>query len=929
MFSIATVTFLVPWVFIGLISLPLLWWLMRFTPPLAKKIFFPSLKLLNDIKTLDQTPKHTPFWLLILRMLIVLLLIFAFAHPILKKPLSLSGSKLVIMIVDNDWAAANFWQEMNNIFDKLFDQLEIEDKKIIVIPTISTSQSNNTSMQFLNIPDARSFIKRLQPYPWTQNHQKTIEILEILKNTFEQNQPEILWFSNGLVSEDKKDDEVFIQYLKTFSKVKILYPQLYQLPLLIHEPEIQTNGIKLNIERISAGSVQTITVKGRDQSNQIIFDEQFSWDKDKKNSEKIINIPTELRNRLRIISIDNYMTATSIYLLDNRWIHHPVGIIAGGLKKEDQPFLSENFYLERALNPFSEIRYGNSLSELLNRPLAVLIMADVGGLEEKDLLAVSNWIDKGGIVIRFAGPHLASHPDRLLPVQLRSGDRTLGGSMSWSQPLRLLNFSDNSPFIGLSIPNDILVNRQVLAEPDLDINKKTWARLEDGTPLVTAIQQNKGWIVLIHTTANNDWSNLPLSGLFVDMLRKLISLSQGTEDHNQSINSLFLPPIRILDGFGKFQSPPSSVSALKQEEFAQQIVNADHPPGLYGYEEGTFYALNLISSLKTLQPIDFSSFNIDHEFLITQKDNVFDFKPWLLSFAFILLIIDMLISLWVRGLNLKFKILNLTIFLIFFMNNVPIFAQTVSSKTDLNSSSLQQQIDYTKQTRLAYVMTGSDDIDHTSKLGLTTLSWIVNQRTSAEIGDPIGINIEKDELSFFPLLYWPISSRQIYLSSETKIKLNYYLRNGGMIFFDTQDQSNSANEQLDQVGQNEQRLQELSKGLDIPLLIRLNKDHVLSKSFYILQNYPGRWYGGDVWVEQTDQTIENDGVSAVIIGSNDWAGAWAFDPEGIPLYPVVPYGERQRELAFRFGINLVIYALTGNYKSDQVHVQSILERLVK
>jgi hypothetical protein len=70
-----------------------------------------------------------------------------------------------------------------------------------------------------------------------------------------------------------------------------------------------------------------------------------------------------------------------------------------------------------------------------------------------------------------------------------------------------------------------------------------------------------------------------------------------------------------------------------------------------------------------------------------------------------------------------------------------------------------------------------------------------------------------------------------------------------------------------------------------------------------------------------------DGVSPVIIGSNDWAAAWAVDSSGRFLNEVVPGGESQREMAFRFGINLVMYALTGNYKTDQVHAPALLERM--
>ena len=104
------------------------------------------------------------------------------------------------------------------------------------------------------------------------------------------------------------------------------------------------------------------------------------------------------------------------------------------------------------------------------------------------------------------------------------------------------------------------------------------------------------------------------------------------------------------------------------------------------------------------------------------------------------------------------------------------------------------------------------------------------------------------------------------------------------------------------------------------------RDHVLTKAFYLLGDFPGRWTGGRVWVERRGGR-HNDGVSSVIIGANDWSGAWAVDRLGAAMFPVVPQGELQREMAYRFGVNWVMYALTGNYKTDQVHVPAIIERL--
>jgi len=112
----------------------------------------------------------------------------------------------------------------------------------------------------------------------------------------------------------------------------------------------------------------------------------------------------------------------------------------------------------------------------------------------------------------------------------------------------------------------------------------------------------------------------------------------------------------------------------------------------------------------------------------------------------------------------------------------------------------------------------------------------------------------------------------------------------------------------------------------VPPLAPVPEDHVLKRAFYLLADLPGRFAGGTVWVAR-DVDRANDSVSPVIIGGHDWASAWAIDARGQNPFAAVPGGARQRTLAYRFGANLVMYALTGNYKGDQVHVPAILERL--
>jgi hypothetical protein len=231
----------------------------------------------------------------------------------------------------------------------------------------------------------------------------------------------------------------------------------------------------------------------------------------------------------------------------------------------------------------------------------------------------------------------------------------------------------------------------------------------------------------------------------------------------------------------------------------------------------------------------------------------------------------------------------------------------------------------TLMTRLAYVQTGDSAVDEISRAGLMGLTRVLERRTSVEAGEPLGIRLGLDDMAFFPLIYWPITSSQPSLSQAAIDQVNFFLEHGGTILFDLREASTGG--QLFGAGsQGTQDLRRLTQGIAIPTLEPVPVEHVLRKSFYLMEDFPGRFVGSTLWLESTGENV-NDGVASVLIGSNDWAGAWAVNELGRPLNAVVPGGPRQREMAYRFGINLVMYALTGNYKADQVHIPFILERL--
>ena len=285
--------------------------------------------------------------------------------------------------------------------------------------------------------------------------------------------------------------------------------------------------------------------------------------------------------------------------------------------------------------------------------------------------------------------------------------------------------------------------------------------------------------------------------------------------------------------------------------------------------------------------------------------------PWLLAAAVALLTVDLLIALALRGLlrpgvaAVRASALALAC----------VLGTHAAWALDSNSNPALA-------TRLGYIGTGDAQIDSVSRAGLEGLSDYVNLRTAATLVEPDEVAPGQTDLSFYPLLYWPITADEAPLTPAQAQALNDYMSRGGIILIDTRDSGSGAGF----APGTETALRRVARGLVIPPLAPLTTEHVLARSFYLLSDFPGRYTGDTVWV-QRDQDRTNDSVSPVIVGGNDWAAAWAVDADGRNPYAVIPGGARQRTLAYRFGVNLVMYALTGNYKGDQVHVPAILQRL--
>lgn len=916
MLNLGSLAFAQPWLLLALASLPVLWLLLRVTPPAPRAQIFPAIRLLIGLKPPEETPAHTPLWLILLRMMIAALIIFGLAQPLLNPATSLTGSGPLVLVIDDGWAAARHWQARQTTLDGLLDQAEREARPVIVLTTAPDALERPPAASgLLSAAEARRLVQSLKPKPWPIDRASVLSAVEDLTLP---GSAHVVWLSDGF---DSEEVPLLAERLQRLGRLDLLRDGDGGLARLILPPEIDGAALTLRLRRASATGKDVAAVLAQGDDGALIARTPVTFDAGQHEATARVELPVELRNRIARLTIEGENTAGAVMLLDERWRRRPVGLITAGPLEDAQPFLSELYYLRRALDPFTELRRG-TIAELLQRQLAVLVLPDSSALVQQDRDLLHNWIKGGGLLLRFAGPHLAESgtvqitegDDPLMPVRLRGGNRNLSGALTWDTPARIAPFNSSSPFADIDLPDDVLIRRQVLAEPSLDLGEKTWARLIDGTPLVTTARRGEGRIVLIHTSANTDWSNLPISGLFVEMLRRIVSVSQGVAAGGLSEQSL--PPIETLDGFGLLGAPSPTTLGLDREVLKEGRIGPRNPPGYYGIED-LRRAHNLAAAKPAMVPITTVPDGI--HLGPYAKDRETDLKPWLLAAALLLLLADLAIALSLRGLlGMGLRVGAAALLLAALLPLSQAMAQDTATDE-------VRALEATLETRLAYVKTGIPAVDDVSHAGLSGLTRVLERRTSIEAGSPLGVDLLYDELAFFPLLYWPITPEQRNLTEVAVRKLNAFMENGGTILFDLRVPSGGTYV-LGQANRGTQTLQRLTQDLNMPRLTPVPPDHVVTKSFYLLQDFPGRFSGGALWIEAAEGQI-NDGVASVLIGSNDWAGAWAVNEFGRPLFAVVPGGERQREMAYRVGVNLTMYALTGNYKADQVHIPFILERL--
>ncbi|TPL64899.1 DUF4159 domain-containing protein [Mesorhizobium sp. B2-3-15] len=928
-----------PMVLWGLLALPVIWWLLRLTPPKPQTEVFPPLKILARVLKREETPQRSPWWLTLLRLLMAALVVAALAEPVFnpREKLPAEGAALAL-VIDNDWASAADWNKRVATAERL-----IKDAGSNGVPVIIafTAEKPNAEMGPFDAAAALDRLRAAKPRPIPTDrpavYARVAGMLETLPGA------SVAVLADGLAA---KGDEAAFNTLLSKNAARIAWAVADRLSLTgLTSAENQVDGFGLTAIRAPGDPAPAqVTAGAFDDKGRRIADATLTFAPGEATATGTMAVPFELRNDFASIALDGERHAGAVRVLDESSKRRRVGLLSQAEADQAQPLLSPLYYIRRALQPFADLvepssaDLADAIPQILDQKPAMIVMADIGTIPAQVRQRLVDWIDNGGTLVRFAGSRLAAagNDDDLLPVRLRTGERSLGGALSWTSPQPVTEFPKAGPFADLAPPTEVTVTRQVLAEPTPDIVERTWAALADGTPLVTGLKKGKGTLVLFHVTPEATWSNLPISGSFVEMLRRIVQLSrnQGAAIANAEAAATSLAPYRMIAADGSLVPPTPDARPLVPGA-GPLPVTFENPPGLYGSETGVF-AHNLLDASSTFAPLARPQVTVPVTTVQYAFDESRNLKGALVAAALLLMLLDTLAVLWMGGLfsrRPRRAGAAATTAAVLIALGV-LFGHADVARADDAKPGDQVAIEAISKTRIAYVLTGVPGVDSISRAGLEGLTRFLIEKTALEPGAPAGVDISKDELSFYPLIYWPIDPAAPMPSQAAIARIDAYMQQGGTVLFDTRDQfANGIG--ADSTSPATERLRDILGNLNVPPLEPVPSDHVLTKSFFILPEFPGRFAGSPLWVEASldASNADNrpvrtgDGVSPIMITANDFAGAWAVDENGDPLLPTVPNDPMQRVYALRAGVNIMMYMLTGNYKSDQVHVPILLERL--
>lgn len=886
-----------PWALAALALLPLVWLVTRARPPEPERQTFPPLRLLAGLDTAEDTPKAPPPLLVALRALALALAALGLAGPRWSPPEATLPAGSLLIVVDNGWSAAPDW---NTRRDAAVAAARAADGPVRILAT-ADADDGTPAPEALTPEQARRRLAALEPRPWLPDARAAARRAGAVPRG-----GSVVWLSDGL---DRPGQVELAEALARIGPTRLTVQPAIAVAITGSDPA--PGGYRVQV-RAAPDATDSIRVRARGGDGQVLAEVTAAMPPGGGAGTVTLAVPAALAGKVARIEADGAdggLSAGGVRLIDAFARRPSVGVPeADGT---EAPLLADTHYLAQGLAPHADVVRGG-LDALARSAPSMIAVPDAGAPEADTLAALTAYVEAGGVLVRFAGPRLlaTAASDRLLPAPLRAEPLERAGALAGDRSGAIAPFADDTPFAGLAAPEDTRVRRLAAMAPGVAETCQVWAQLEDGTPWVTARSMGSGLVVLVHTSAGPAWSDLAFKPLPGAMLARLAAAGP-----NPALPAQVRPPDRplrpvaLIDGFGRSQTPADSATRLAPEAAREALAGGaagpKQPPGLYE-GGGTRLAVHAAGPGVVLARSPDLERGVAGATRVARGPAApVDMSGVLLLLALALMAADALVSRAPRRRPPGRRAAGATVLTALaaaaILGLVPHGAAAQAAAGDSDPGRLS----------LAYLANGDARADGQARAGLEALSRALAARTAVETGPVRALNPATDDPARTPVIYWLLPDRPSRLSPEALRRLNAHMRHGGLLVVDTSGQNRTP-----------EAARTLARaalaGLEVPPLELAPEDHVLRRSFYLLNRFDGRASDARVWVESAAAAAAGarDGVSPVVLTDGGLAVAWAGG--GAP---------GAREGALRFGINLVMYALTGQYKADQLHVQALLDRM--
>ena len=311
MLELGSLAFAQPWLLLALGALPLLWWLLRLTPPAPRRIAFPALRLLTGLKPPEETPARTPPWLVALRLLIAALIILGLAQPLLNPSRPLAGSGPLLLIVDDGWAAARNWPQRRDTINGLIDQTERDGRSLIVMTTAPKGPDSQVAASDpMNPAAARRLLQGLAPQPWPVDRRAALAALDAV--TVEGSAP-VVWLSDGLNhGETEADLRDFMARLRAIGPVRVYQDEPLRLARRLGAPQLDAGSVSAQVERAATEGEDIAVVRALAEDGRLLGRTEARFADGEASVDVRFELPTELRNQIARLKIEAEETAAAL-----------------------------------------------------------------------------------------------------------------------------------------------------------------------------------------------------------------------------------------------------------------------------------------------------------------------------------------------------------------------------------------------------------------------------------------------------------------------------------------------------------------------------------------------------------------------------------------------------------------------------------------